>query len=404
LKKYDVIIIGAGILGLSTAYRLLEKDSSLKICLLEKEGHIASHQTGHNSGVIHSGIYYKPGSLKAFNCIKGYKMLLEFCDKNEIEYDLCGKIIVATEENELPSLQTIYDRGIKNELAGIKFISEKEIKDFEPNAAGIKGIFVPQTGIVDYKAVSEKIADIIKAIGCEILTGEEVRDINVTLNEVEVATKTRKYISSVLISCAGLHSDKIASLTNKNINFRIIPFRGEYYQLKETSRHLIKNLIYPVPDPLFPFLGVHFTKRIDGIVEAGPNAVLALRKEGYNKSDFNFKEAFDSVSYSGFHKIAIKYWKTGAYEIYRSLSKKEFVKSLQKLVPSITGDDLIKGGSGVRAQACSKDGQLIDDFLFIENERVINVCNAPSPAATSSFSIGETISEKIYKNHFVVSL
>lgn len=400
MNNFDVIIIGAGIIGLATAYKLVEKNPSLKICLLEKESGAAMHQTGHNSGVIHSGIYYKPGSLKAVNCIRGYKMLLDFCNANDIQYEICGKIIVATEEKELMPLKTLYERGIENGLEGIKELSVTELKEAEPKVTGIKGILVPQTGIVDYKIVSAKISEIISDKGVEIKFCDEVRNINLNGSSVEVKTKSSSYTSSVLISCAGLYSDKIASMLNDKIDFRIIPFRGEYYSLKDSSRHLIRNLIYPVPDPEFPFLGVHFTRRIDGMTEAGPNAVLAFKKEGYKKTDINFKEAFETLSYGGFHKVARKFWKTGFYEIYRSLSKKEFVKSLQRLVPEITGDDLVPGGSGVRAQACDKDGKLIDDFLFIENERVINVCNAPSPAATSCFSIGDTISEKVIADYF----
>lgn len=395
MNKIDVLIVGAGIIGLSSAYKLLEKNPSLKICILEKENTVAQHQTGHNSGVIHSGIYYKPGSLKAVNCITGYKMLLDFCDENKIQYEICGKIIIATEEKELAALQTLYERGIANGLTGIKIISPEEIKELEPNATGIKGIVVPQTGIVDYKIVSVKIAELLKKKGAEIKFGEEVIDIKLNSNEVEIKTKKNNYTSSILVSCAGLYSDKIGIMIDAKINFRIIPFRGEYYQLKDSSRKLIKNLIYPVPDPEFPFLGVHFTRRIDGIVEAGPNAVLAFKKEGYKKSDFNISEVINTLSYRGFHKIAVKYWKTGFYEIYRSLSKKEFVKSLQRLLPVIKEEDIIPGGSGVRAQACSKDGKLIDDFLFIENERAVNICNAPSPAATSSLSIGDTIAGKV---------
>lgn len=397
MNNFDVVIVGAGIIGLSTAYKLLEKNPSLKICILEKEDGVAKHQTGHNSGVIHSGIYYKPGSLKAVNCISGYKMLLDFCDENKIQYEICGKIIIATEEKELAALQILFERGIANGLAGIKIISQEEIKELEPNVTGIKGIVVPQTGILDYKIVSGKLAELLKDKGAEIKFGEEVIDLKLNSNEVEIKAKKNNYTSSILVSCAGLYSDKIALMIDTKINFRIIPFRGEYYQLKDSRGKLIKNLIYPVPDPEFPFLGVHFTRRIDGVVEAGPNAVLAFKKEGYKKSDFNFSEVLNTLSYRGFHKIAAKYWKTGFYEIYRSLSKKEFVKSLQRLLPVIKEEDLIPGGSGVRAQACDKDGKLIDDFLFIENERVINVCNAPSPAATSSLSIGDMISDKVLK-------
>jgi len=399
VNNFDIIIIGAGIIGLSTAYKLIEKDSSLKICLLEKENRVAGHQTGHNSGVIHSGIYYKPGSLKATNCITGYKMLLDFCNENDIRYDICGKIIVATEEKELEPLKVLYERGEANGLKGLENLSEKELIEYEPNVRGIKGIFVPQTGIVDYKIVSEKLSGLIRKKGVEIKLEQEVRDIKLSSGKVEIKTNKNNFNSGVLVSCAGLYSDKIALMLNDNIDFQIIPFRGEYYDLKPSAMGIIKNLIYPVPDPEFPFLGVHFTRRVDGTVEAGPNAVLAFKKEGYKKSDFNFNETRDTLTFKGFHKIALKYWKTGFYEMYRSLSKKEFVKSLQRLVPKITAEDLISGGSGVRAQACSKDGKLIDDFLFIENERVINVCNAPSPAATSSLSIGETIAEKVINNY-----
>lgn len=283
MNNFDIIIIGAGIIGLSTAYKLHQKNPSLKICVLEKEAGAAKHQTGHNSGVIHSGIYYKPGSLKAVNCTAGYKLLLDFCDSNEIPYEICGKIIVATEENELAPLKTLYERGIGNGLNGIRELSASELKDAEPNVTGLRGLLVPQTGIVDYKIVSAKIAELILSNGIEIRFNEEVKDINLKGSSVEVRSGKDNYRSSVLISCAGLYSDKIASGINGKIDFRIIPFRGEYYELKKTSRHLIKNLIYPVPDPEFPFLGVHFTRRIDGMIEAGPNAVLAFKKEGYKK-------------------------------------------------------------------------------------------------------------------------
>lgn len=397
MKNYDVIIIGAGIIGLSTALKLIEKTSSLKVCLLEKEMKVSLHQTGHNSGVIHSGIYYKPGSLKALNCIKGYRMLLDFCDENNIRYEICGKVIIATDEKEITSLENLFKRGVENGLEGMEKLTSAELRNKEPHVTGIAGILVPQTGIVDYKIVSEKLASLIKSKGADIRFNEEVKDIKQINDVVEVTTLTGKYNASAVVSCAGLYSDKIASMVNNgnDADFRIIPFRGEYYQLKDQAKHLIKNLIYPVPDPEFPFLGVHFTRRMDGIVEAGPNAVLAFKKEGYNKTDLNIKELFSTLGYNGFHKIVKKYWKTGFYEIYRSFSKKEFVSSLQKLVPEVKENDLIKGGSGVRAQACRSDGSLIDDFLFQEKGNIINVCNAPSPGATSSLSIGETIAGKV---------
>lgn len=400
MDNYDVTVIGAGIIGLATAYKLLEFNPSMKICILEKENGVAFHQTGHNSGVIHSGIYYKPGSLKAVNCITGYNMLLEFCDENNIPYDICGKIIVATQEKEIPPLKTLYERGIANGLSGTKLISADEIKEHEPEAAGIQGIYVPQTGIVDYKAVSEKIYEKLKSAGSEVRFGEEVISINSSDKEPVIVTKKNKYSSKAVIGCAGLYSDKIAQMTGSETDFRIIPFRGEYYKLKDSARYLVKNLIYPVPDPEFPFLGVHFTRRIDGMIEAGPNAVLAFKKEGYVKSDFSLSETLNTLSYTGFHKVAAKYWKTGFYEFRRSFSKNEFVNSLQKLIPAIKSDDIEKGGSGVRAQACDSGGKLIDDFMFVENGNFINVCNAPSPAATSCFSIGKTIAEKILKKCF----
>ena len=395
MKTFDVIIIGAGILGLSTAFKLTEKNPSLKICIIEKENSCAFHQTGHNSGVIHSGIYYKPGSLKAQNCRKGYNMLLEFCNKYNVKYEICGKIIIATKEKELEPLNELYNRGIENGLEGMRIINENEIKAYEPFAAGLKALHVPQTGITDFKIVSLKISGLILSKGVKIFYNETAEKIERTGNETKLTSDKKLYSAKVIVSCAGLYSDKIAELSDSNINFRIIPFRGEYYKLKDSSRQFVRNLIYPVPDPEFPFLGVHFTRRISGIVEAGPNAVLAFKKEGYGKFDFNLKDVIDTLSFKGFQKVIFKYWKTGFYEMYRSLSKNEFVKSLQKLIPGISSDDIEPCGSGVRAQACDINGNLIDDFLIMENKYIINVCNAPSPAATSCFSIGDTISDKV---------
>lgn len=398
MNKYDVIIIGAGIIGLSTALKILERKPNLNLCVLEKEDNIAKHQTGHNSGVIHSGIYYKPGSLKAINCIRGYNMLLEFCNTNNIPYEICGKIIIATDEKEIPTVQHLFERGEANGLRRIKIISRDEIKEIEPYSNGIQGLYIPQTGIIDYKVVAKKIAELIISKGSELIFNEKVKNIKIKGKEVEVITDKKCYHTSLIVACAGLYSDKIASLTNSKVNFRIIPFRGEYYKLKGDSKYFVKNLIYPVPDPAFPFLGVHFTRRIDGIVEAGPNAVVSFKKEGYKKTDFKLRDAIDTLSYKGFHKITLKYWKTGIYEFYRALSKKEFTNSLKKLIPEIKKSDLLKGSSGVRAQACDIRGNLIDDFLFIEENRIINVCNVPSPAATACLSIGESIAEKIVKN------
>ncbi|MBK9225975.1 MAG: L-2-hydroxyglutarate oxidase [Ignavibacteria bacterium] len=394
-ENYDIIIIGAGIIGLSTAYNLLQKDRSLKICIIEKESGPARHQTGHNSGVIHSGIYYKPGSLKAINCIRGYKMLLNFCTDNMIPFEICGKVIIATDENEFASMNMLYERAIANGLDGCKLIDRQEIREIEPNASGEKGIHVPQTGIVDYKTVSAKLADLIVESNGRIIYGEEVKMISEAAKEINIKTNKSTYTSKRAVACAGLFADRIASMTKKVPDFMIIPFRGEYYELRKEKRDLIRNLIYPVPDPSFPFLGVHFTRRIDGSIEAGPNAVLAFKREGYKKNDFNLRDSFDTLAFAGFRKLAAKYMHIGIGEFKRSFSRSRFAESLQKLVPSITEKDLLPGGSGVRAQACGKDGNLIDDFLFIEDELMINVCNAPSPAATASLSIGETISDKV---------
>ncbi|GJQ63400.1 MAG: hydroxyglutarate oxidase [Melioribacteraceae bacterium] len=392
---YDIIIIGAGIVGLATAYKILEKEPNKKILVLEKENGVSKHQTGNNSGVIHSGIYYKPGSLKATNCRRGYKYLIDFCDVNDIKYDLCGKVIVAVTESEIPQLDKIYDRGIENGLKNLKKLSGEEVREIEPNVAGVAGIFVPQTGIIDYKVVSQKLADIIREKGADIQFGQEVTGISEKTDDIEVVTKSSTFSSKLLISCAGLQSDRIAKLTHPDLPVKIVPFRGEYYKIKEEKRSLVKNLIYPVPDPAFPFLGVHFTRMIDGEVEAGPNAVLSFKREGYSKFSFNAGDAIETFAWKGFRKVMYKFWKTGMGEFYRSYSKGAFVKALQRLMPSITAEDLTPGGAGIRAQACDKEGGLIDDFYIVGDGRVFHVCNAPSPAATASLSIGEHIRDKI---------
>lgn len=391
---YDVAIVGAGIVGLATALKTLEKRPDLKVVVLEKENKVAAHQTGNNSGVIHSGIYYKPGSLKARNCIEGYKMLIDFCDKHAIPYELCGKIIVATSESELPALDNIYQRGIENGLTGLKYINETEIKAIEPHTYGVKGIVVPQTGIVDYKVVAAKYAEVFKNLGGEVKFNTKVNGVKSDGKTIAISTSQGPISCRLIINCAGLYCDKIAEYTIPDLPVRIIPFRGEYYSLKHEKRSLVNNLIYPVPDPNFPFLGVHFTRRIDGEIEAGPNAVLAFRREGYKKSQINLKELFESLTWRGFIKVAKKYWRTGFGEMYRSFSKPAFTQALQKLMPGIKQSDLVTGGAGVRAQACDKDGGLIDDFYIRELPGQIHVLNAPSPAATSSLSIGDTVSDK----------
>lgn len=395
---YDVIIVGGGIVGLATALRLKEQNQTLKVLLLEKETEVAAHQTGHNSGVIHSGLYYKPNSLKATNCIRGYQMLIDFCEKEDVKYELCGKIVVATEEAQIPILNTLFERGNQNGLGGLKKISIGEMKEIEPHVKGIEGIWVPQTGIIDYKDVSIKYAEKIKKLGGEINLGEKVEKITESKGVSVVQTSKATYETKLVVNCAGLYSDKVAQMTeNDPINVRITPFRGEYYEIKPEKQYLVRNLIYPVPDPNFPFLGVHFTRMIHGGVEAGPNAVMAFRREGYKKLDINFKELFETLTWPGFQKVAAKYWQTGLGEMYRSFSKSAFTKALQALIPEIQENDLVPGGAGVRAQACDRDGGLLDDFSIIENKQAINVCNAPSPAATSSLSIGQTVSELVLK-------
>jgi L-2-hydroxyglutarate oxidase len=395
--QYSVIIAGGGIVGLATALQLIKQRPSLKILVLEKENELAKHQTGNNSGVIHSGIYYKPGSLKAANCINGYHQLVSFCRENDIPFELCGKVIVATSEEERPLLQNLFVRGQQNGLQNLRIISKSEIKEIEPHVNGLEGIFVPQTGIVDYKIVAEKYGDILKANGVDIHLSEKVIDIIADTQASTVVTEKTTYRTELVINCAGLYSDRVARLTVDNLNMKIIPFRGEYYKLKKEKEYLVKSLIYPVPDPNFPFLGVHFTRMAKGGVEAGPNAVLAFQREGYKKSDINVGELYETLTWPGFQKVAVKYWRTGFGEMYRSFSKAAFTKALQKLIPEIQQQDLVDGGAGVRAQACDREGGLVDDFLILEDKNVINVCNAPSPAATSSLAIGETVSKLALK-------
>jgi L-2-hydroxyglutarate oxidase len=394
MKKQKVVIIGGGIVGMATAYQLLQKNPECQLIILEKEEGPAKHQTGHNSGVIHSGIYYTPGSLKAINCKRGYDLLLDFCQKEKIPYDICGKIIVATDKKELPILEHIYKKGEANGLEKIRHLSAEEIKEIEPFATGIKGIFVPQTGIVDYVKVTEKLAEKATEAGAEIRYSFKVKEIQKKGQHIQIHGDQGVEEADIAINCAGLYCDKIFKMDSGDTgDMKIIPFRGEYYLIKKERRDLVKNLIYPVPNPSFPFLGVHFTRRIDGQIEAGPNAVLAYRREGYKKSEVHIGELWESISWPGFIKVAAKYWKTGLGEIYRSYYKEAFTKALQKLIPDIQAQDLIPSGAGVRAQACLKNGTLPDDFLIKETDKMIHVLNAPSPAATSSLSIGLTVSD-----------
>ncbi|MBX2962898.1 MAG: L-2-hydroxyglutarate oxidase [Cyclobacteriaceae bacterium] len=391
--KYDVIIVGGGIVGLATAYQLLQKNKSLKIIVLEKEASLAAHQTGNNSGVIHSGLYYKPGSLKATNCIHGYNLLINFCTEHHVPFELCGKIVVATEPDQVPLLNNLHQRGQQNGLNNLKLLKAEELKEYEPHVHGVAGMFVPQTGIVDYLVVASKLGELIQQHGGEIKLGEKVLEVYSEASHINVVSAKKSYQGKLMINCAGLYSDKVARMTS-SVNLKIIPFRGEYFKLVKDKEYLVKNLIYPVPDPNFPFLGVHFTRMARGGVEAGPNAVLAFRREGYKKTDIHLGELAESLAWPGFQKVAFKYWKTGIGEMYRSFSKAAFTKALQKLIPEIQINDLTDGGAGVRAQACDRQGGLVDDFVILEERQVINVCNAPSPAATSSLSIGETISNR----------
>jgi (S)-2-hydroxyglutarate dehydrogenase len=394
---YDVVVIGGGIVGLATAYQLKLKNPTLKLLILEKEDRFAAHQTGNNSGVIHSGIYYKPGSLKARNCMDGYHKLIRFSEEHNIPFDLCGKIIVATEAKEIPLLENLFKRGEENGLQNLKRLKQEELKAYEPHVNGLAGIFVPQTGIIEYTAVALKYAELLKQSGAELILGEKVIDVKHKNAENIVLTDKNTYSTKLIINCAGLYSDKVARMTIDKLDVKIIPFRGEYYKLKPEKEYLVKNLIYPVPDPNFPFLGVHYTRMMGGGVEAGPNAVLAFKREGYKKSQINLSELGETLAWPGFQKVAFKYWKTGMGEMYRSFSKAAFTKALQKLIPEIQSSDLVDGGAGVRAQACDRTGGLVDDFLILENNNVVNVCNAPSPAATSSLAIGETVASLAIK-------
>ena len=392
---YDVLVVGGGIVGLATAFKTLEKNPNLKLALLEKEDVLCKHQTGNNSGVIHSGLYYKPGSLKATNCINGYNMLLDFCKKEQIEYELCGKVVVATQEFQKPLLENLYNRGLENGLSEISKISQEELLEIEPHVKSVAAIKVPYTGIIDYVAVAKKYGEKIEEAGGLISLKTEVSKIEEDGNTTRIVTSNGDFETKLVINCGGLYSDKLAKQTSEEVDLKIIPFRGEYFKLVPEKEHLVKHLIYPVPDPNFPFLGVHFTRMINGGIEAGPNAVLAFRREGYKKSDVHFGELLETLFWPGFQKVAFKYWKTGLGEMYRSFSKAAFTKALQELIPEIEEKDLVDGGAGVRAQACDRTGGLLDDFSILESKQAINVCNAPSPAATSSLSIGDTVSDLI---------
>jgi len=391
----DVAIVGGGIVGLATAYQLNKALPKSRVVVLEKEAEVGRHQTGHNSGVLHSGIYYKPGSLKALNCRLGKKLMEEFCEAEGIPYEICGKVIVAIDDSDLPALERIYERGQANGVVCEK-IDKDRLAELEPHSAGVQAIHVPEAGIVDYKEVCRRLAQRIREAGGEVLTGARVAGIVRTKDKAVLTTADGREVEAAqIVNCAGLQCDRVTALAGQKPDAKIIPFRGEYFELKPEAEHLCKNLIYPVPDPAFPFLGVHFTRMIGGGVECGPNAVLAFGREAYNKTDFNLGDFLETMGYSGFRKLAFKYWKTGLGEMWRSASKKAFVKALSRLVPEIRAEHLEPAPAGIRAQAVTPDGSMVDDFLIQETDRVINVNNAPSPAATASLNIGRTIVERL---------
>jgi (S)-2-hydroxyglutarate dehydrogenase len=397
-KQTSLVVIGGGIIGLATAMEWTARYPDLPVVVLEKERQLATHQTGHNSGVIHSGIYYKPGSLKARLCVAGVEALHAFCSEHAIPFESCGKLIVATSEEELPRLEELYRRGVGNGLRGLRILEPQEIREYEPHAAGIRGIYVPVTGIVDYARVAQHYARVITSRGGDIQLSSEVLAIRRSAQGSVVETTRGDIEAKFLINCAGLHSDRLSRMAGARLDLKIIPFRGEYYDLVPKRETLVRGLLYPVPDPRFPFLGVHFTRRIGGSVEAGPNAVLALAREGYSKQSFRASDVFDYATFPGFWIMAAKYGKVGAEEYFRSWSKRAFVRSLQKLVPEITEQDLVPGGSGVRAQALSRDGKLIDDFRFDYTDGVLHVCNVPSPAATASLAIAKYVTDTIIRH------
>jgi L-2-hydroxyglutarate oxidase len=391
---YDFAIIGGGIVGLSTGMMLGNRYPDAKIVVLEKESQWAFHQTGNNSGVIHSGVYYKPGSFKAKFCREGCQSMVEFCQQHDIPHEVCGKVIVATEKHELPLLENLYQRGLENGIR-VARLSAEEVKEFEPHVYCLAGIRVFSTGIADYRRVAQKYAELIRSQGGDLRLNTRVERIVKQPQSQVLVTNQGDFTAQVVINCAGLQSDRVAKLTQVDPQAKIVPFRGEYYELVPEKRYLVKGLIYPVPNPAFPFLGVHFTRMIDGSVHAGPNAVLSLKREGYHKLDIDLKDMVEVFTYPGFWKLAAKHYDEGVKEIVRSLNKAAFVRSLQRLIPEVQSADVIPTHAGVRAQALMPDGKLVDDFLIVKGDRSIHVCNAPSPAATSSLEIGKAVVEQI---------
>ena len=388
---YDVAVIGAGVVGLSFAMHAARQFPDKRVLILEKESGVAQHQTGHNSGVIHSGIYYKPGSLKARLCVAGAQEMVEFCRQHGIPHEVCGKLIVATDSEEAARLEDLHTRGITNGLVGLRLLGADEMREFEPHVGGIRALLVPSTGITDYALVTAKYAEIAQDHGAELKTNAGVRGFRVSNGEIVIQTRAGDFLSRYVVNCAGLFSDRIAELAGHTPDLTIVPFRGEYYDLVDSRKSLVRSPIYPTPDPRYPFLGVHFTRRIHGNVDAGPNAVLAFRREGYKWSDVDLGDTLGTLMYPGFRKLARSQWKYGVSEFRRSLSKREFVQSCQKLVPEVRMEDMKPGGSGVRAQALGPDGQLVDDFRFVPAGKFLHVLNVPSPAATASLPIGREI-------------
>jgi L-2-hydroxyglutarate oxidase LhgO len=387
----DIAIIGGGIVGLATALALTERRPGARLVLLDKEPRLGAHQTGHNSGVIHSGIYYQPGSLKARLCVEGARLMKAFCREHGIAWEECGKIIVATEAEELPRLQALHERGQANGLVGLRLLSAEEVREREPHCRALRAVLVPEAGIVDYTQVAERMAALVRQRGAEVLTGARVTAIRREPGGLVLETARGPVRARHLVNCAGLHSDAVARLAGVRPEVRIVPFRGEYYLLRPERRALVRHLIYPVPDPRFPFLGVHFTRTIQGEVEAGPNAVLAFAREGYTLGTIRPRELLATLGYRGFWAMARRHWRRGAFELYRSVSKRAFVRSLQKLVPDVRAEDVMRGGAGVRAQAVAPDGSLVDDFRISLGEDAVHVVNAASPAATASIAIGRYI-------------
>jgi L-2-hydroxyglutarate oxidase LhgO len=390
-SRHNVIIIGGGVVGLGVALEITRRFPRLRLLLLEKEDRVARHQSGHNSGVIHSGVYYKPGSMKARLCVSGAAAMIEFCREHEVAHEVCGKVIVATDTDELPRLEELHRRGEANGLVGLRMIGPEELREIEPHSTGMKALLVPSTGITDYAKVSEKYADLISARGGTVLTSTAATGIRRGTSEIVVETSRGAFSTTALINCAGLHSDRVSRMAGDEPGVMIVPFRGEYYDLVPERAWLVRALIYPVPDPRFPFLGVHFTRRITGKVDAGPNAVFALAREGYRHRDISLRDLISSLAFPGFWRMARRNWRNGFDEFRRSLSKPLFVRALQRLLPEVSEKDLVPGGSGVRAQALKPDGTLVDDFQFLPSGKVLHVLNVPSPAATASLAIGKTI-------------